>query len=105
MDGIVIDTAKRKFDMMLPFRMNLITENSIAIPAGYKVSGLPGNKEWKHPNIHIAISYTRKNDRIEYKKQIRIPDVMLKKKSFTDWNRIMKELGSQYREQIIFEKQ
>lgn len=105
LDGIIIDTEKRKFDMMLPFRMNLVTENSITIPAGYKVSLLPANKEWKHPNIYIAISYTRKNDKIEYKKQIRIPDVMLKKKSFTDWNRIMKELGSQYREQIIFEKQ
>jgi transglutaminase-like putative cysteine protease len=105
MDGIIIDTEKRKFDMMLPFRMNLVTENSIVVPAGYKVTQLPTNKEWKHPNIYIAISYTRKSDRIEYRKQIQIPDVMLRKKSFSDWNRIMKELGSQYREQIIFEKQ
>ncbi|MES1216280.1 MAG: transglutaminase domain-containing protein [Bacteroidota bacterium] len=105
LDGFIIDSVKRKFDMMLPFRMNIITENSIAVPAGYKVSQLPANKEWKHPNINITISYTKKGDRIEYRKQIRIPDVMLKKKSFADWNRIMKELAAQYREQIIFEKQ
>lgn len=105
LDGVIIDMEKRKFDMMLPFRMNLLTENSIALPAGYKVSRLPASKEWKHPNIYISISYTEKNNRIEYKKQIRISDIMLRKKSFADWNQIMKELGSQYREQIVFEKQ
>ena len=29
----------------------------------------------------------------------------LKKKSFSEWNNLMKELGTSYREQIIFEKQ
>ena len=47
----------------------------------------------------------RKGNTIEYKKQLRIPDIMLKKKSFADWNKIMKELSNEYREQIIFEKQ
>ncbi|MCW3119249.1 MAG: transglutaminase protein, partial [Chitinophagaceae bacterium] len=105
LDGFIIDSVKRKFDMMLPFRMNLLTETTITIPAGYKVNQLPAGKEWKHPNIYITISYSRKGDKIEYKKQIRIADVMLKKKSFADWNHIMKELAAQYREQIIFEKQ
>jgi Transglutaminase-like superfamily/Domain of Unknown Function with PDB structure (DUF3858) len=105
MDGFIIDTAKRNFDVMLPYKMNVVTETSIAVPAGYKVNQLPANKEWKHPNIQVSIHYSRKGNNIEYKKQLRIPDIMLKKRSFADWNRIMKELGSQYREQIIFEKQ
>jgi len=104
LDGFTIDTVKRKFDMMLPFRMNMLTETSITVPAGYKISQLPSNKEWTHPNIHITISYNRKGDRIEYKKQIRVMDVMLKKKSFSDWNRIIRELSANYREQIIFAK-
>ena len=104
MDGVTIE-EKRKSDVMLPFRMNIITEESITVPPGYKISQLPANKEWKHPNIFVAISYLRKGDKIEYKKQVRIPDILLKKKSFADWNRIIKELGNQYREQIILEKQ
>jgi hypothetical protein len=104
MDGVTIE-EKRKSDVMLPFRMNIITEESITVPAGYKISQLPANKEWNHPNIFVAISYLRKGDKIEYKKQVRIPDILLKKKSFADWNRIIKELGNQYREQIILEKQ
>ena len=105
MDGFFIDSVKRKFDLMLPFRMNLVTETSFTLPAGYKVKQLPANKEWKHPNMHVAITYNQKGNKIEYKKQILIPDVLLKKKSFSDWNRMIRELGNQYREQIIFEKQ
>jgi hypothetical protein len=105
LDDFAIDSTKRKFDMMLPFRMNILTETSIAIPDGYKVNQLPASKEWNHPNIHITVNYSRKGDKIEYRKQIRILDVMLKKKSFPEWNRIMKELSAQYREQIIFVKQ
>ncbi len=106
MDGFIIDSVKREFDLMLPFRMNQITEVSIAVPAGYTVKQLPGNKEWNHPNMHVVITYKydQKTNRIEYKKQIRIPDVLLKKKSFADWNRMIMELSNQYREQIIFEK-
>jgi hypothetical protein len=105
MDGFIIDSAKRKFDVMLPFRMNQLTDISITIPAGYKLKQLPSNREWKHPNLHVVISYEQKGNKIEYKKQIRIPDVRLQKKSFEDWNRMIKELGSQYRDQIIFVKQ
>jgi hypothetical protein len=103
MDGITIED-KRKSDVMLPFRMNVITEESITIPAGYKVSQLPADKQWSHPNIIVSMSYKQKGDKIEYKKQLSIPDIVLKAKSFTDWNRIIKELGNQYREQIILEK-
>jgi hypothetical protein len=103
--AFTIDTAKRKFDVMLPYKMNLVTESLISIPAGYKISQLPANKEWKHSNAHITITYNKKGDKIEYKKQIRIPDIMLKKKSFSEWNRLIKNLSTCYREQIIFEKQ
>jgi hypothetical protein len=105
LDGFTIDTVRRKYDVMLPYKMNLVTESLISIPAGYKISQLPANKEWKLSNVQIAISYSKKGDKIEYKKQIKIPDIMLKKKSFSEWNRLMKELGTSYREQIIFEKQ
>lgn len=105
LDGFTIDTARRKYDVMLPYKMNLVTESLISIPAGYKISQLPANKEWKLSNVQIAITYSKKGDKIEYKKQIKIPDTMLKKKSFSEWNRLMKELGTSYREQIIFEKQ
>ena len=105
LDGFTIDTATRMLDVMLPYKMNVVTESVISIPAGYKVNQLPPNKEWKHPNIHVAITYSRKGDKIEYKKQIRVPDIMLKKKSFSEWNQLIKELGTHYREQIIFAKQ
>ena len=105
LDGFIIDSAKRKFDVMLPFKMNQLTDLSITIPAGYKLKQLPPNREWKHPNLHVVISYEQKGNKIEYKKQIRMPEVRLQKKSFADWNRMIKELGSQYREQIIFVKQ
>jgi hypothetical protein len=105
LDGFTIDTIRRKYDVRLPYKMNLVTESLISIPAGYKISQLPANKEWKLCNVHIAISYSKKGDKIVYKKQIKIPDTMLKKKSFSEWNNLMKELGTSYREQIIFEKQ
>jgi len=105
LDGFTIDTANRSLDVMLPYKINLVTESLISVPAGYKIGQLPANKEWKHPNIYVAISYNKKGDKIEYKKQIKVPDIMLKKKSFSEWNKLIKELSTYYREQIIFEKQ
>ena len=105
LDGFTIDTANRRLDLMLPYKINLVTESLISIPVGYKVNQLPANKEWKHPNIQVAITYARKGDKIEYKKQIKVPDIMLKKRSFSEWNKVIKELSSHYREQIIFAKQ
>jgi len=104
-DGFIIDTVKRRFDVMLPYKMDQVFESSIKIPAGYKVNQLPSSKEWDHPNIHISLLYTRKGDVIDYKKQIRITDTRLRKAAFSDWNRVIRELGKEYREQIIFEKQ
>jgi len=105
LDGFTIDIPTRKLDVMLPYKMNMVTESLISVPDGYKISQLPPNKEWKHRNIQIAISYSKKGDKIEYKKQIKVPDIMLKKESFSEWNQLIKELGAHYREQIIFVKQ
>lgn len=103
LNDFIIDTAKRKLDVVLPYKINLLTETSIAVPAGYKVAHLPDSKTWKHSNAEISIQYLQKGNSIEYKKYIRIPDIVLRKNNFSEWNKMMKSLKEQYQEQIIFE--
>jgi len=105
LEGFVIDQATRTMDVVLPFKTYTVIEAELQVPQGYKVSQLPSNANWKHPNIDISISYKQQANKIFYRKEVKINDVMLKKKAFDAWDTIMKDLTHQYHEQIVFVKQ
>lgn len=100
-----IDAKKRRFDLMLPYKFDLLSETVITIPEGYTLSQLPAARTWNHPNINVTISYGRDGNTIVYKKQIRLIDCRLKRSSFEAWNKLIAELKNEYKEQIIFQKQ
>jgi hypothetical protein len=103
-DNFIIDTAKRKHDLMLSYKMNVDHETDITIPTGYSVTTLPADLKLHHSNIDINITYKQDGNKIIYRKQIKIPTVMLKKSDFNNWNDVIKQLTEKYKEQIVFTK-
>ena len=102
--SFVIDTAKRKNDIMLPFQMNIEHETELTIPAGYKITTQPADLIVQHPNIEISITYKQQAGKLIYHKQLKIKKVYLQKSTFAAWNTLMKQLNEKYKEQIVLSK-
>ena len=100
----VIDTAKRKIDMVFPFKERTIREEYLVIPAGFEVVSIPNGLTVETDNYKINITYSLQDGRIKYRKEIIIKDVWLKKENFAQWNYDIALLKRNYSEQIILQK-
>ena len=96
-----IDTTKRKIDMVFPYKERTVREEYLVIPAGYEVVSLPAALNIENDNCKINISYNVKDDKVEYRKEIIIKEVWLKKENFAKWNNDIALLKRKYSEQII----
>jgi len=96
-----IDTTKRKIDMAFPYKERTIREKYLIIPAGFEVVSVPAGLNVENDNCKINISYSVKDDKVEYRKEIIIKGVWLKKENFAKWNNDIALLKRKYSEQII----
>jgi hypothetical protein len=99
-----IDTAGRKYDYRFHYKYNYITEIDLEIPAGYKIPHLPRDMEYRHPNFHFTISYKVTGNTIQYRKQLKVLNTLLKKEAFAEWNKAVAALSEKYLDQIILVK-
>ena len=99
-----IDTAGRKYDYRFHYKYNYITEIDLEIPAGYKIPHLPRDLEYRHPNFDFTISYKVTGNTIQYRKQLKVLNTLLKKESFAEWNKAVAALSEKYLDQIILVK-
>lgn len=105
LDEFIIDTAIRKHNIKLPYKMNIVQETEITIPMGYKVVTKPTDLIFSNPNTDVSITYKVAGGKLLYKKQIKVKEVLVKKQDFTIWNKNMQQLTDKYKEQLIFSKQ
>jgi hypothetical protein len=103
-DGWIIDST-RVTDKMLPYKTHLITEVELTLPTGYKVSQLPSDINLHSDNADISLTYLQKANKVIYKKEILLKQVLLKKASFAEWNTMINGLSKQYKEQLVLVKQ
>lgn len=76
-------------------------EVKLTIPAGYSVKYTPSNFERKGEDYSFKITYTLQGNELIYKTELKIPDGIIHKKNFADWNKTIKDLNKFYKEQII----
>jgi hypothetical protein len=74
------------------------------IPAGYTVSNLPENVTIADKDFAFNISYKQVGSKILYTKELSIPQGIIKKNSFPQWNEAVKKLNKAYEDQIILKK-
>ncbi|TCD00742.1 transglutaminase domain-containing protein [Pedobacter frigidisoli] len=99
-ENFVIDTVTRTHDLWLPFKVNIIKEIELTVPSNYVVSSKPENLSIKNENYFFAISYDVVDDKIIYKKAIKIFNTKIPKTVFSTWNADIRKLTQNYSETI-----
>lgn len=94
----------RQNDIDFGERINNKTAIELAIPEGYRVSHLPQSVEVVDPEFSFVMRFRQVGNKIIYTKEIRIPDGIIRKKSFSRWNDGIKKLNEGYENQIILKK-
>lgn len=104
-NNAVIDTVKRKTDIRFDSKNNYITETTLLIPTGYKMTSLPEDLHIATPHYKFDITYKAAGNSIIYRKQLQINDTYLPKAAFGDWNKAIAALTKKYLEQITLTQQ
>jgi len=99
-DNYIIDTAKRHHDYWMPYKFNVQKEIVLEIPTGTSLSNKPQNLLISNPDYFISISYETEQNKIVYKKTIKILNPRIKKSAFKTWNADIKKLSQYYQEPI-----
>ncbi len=95
----------RKTDYQFDFKKNYESNVTLTIPAGYKVTKIPTDLIVKENNFDIAITFQKSDKEIIYKKSFIFKNGEIKASEMTKWNAFIKNLISNYNQQITFSKQ
>jgi hypothetical protein len=96
-----IKTDERKHDYWLSHKVNLIVENELAIPAGYKTGPLPASLNIVNADYEFHIQYVDAPGKVTYKKTILIKNTHVTKANFAQWNKDIEALAKAYNESVI----
>jgi hypothetical protein len=102
--GANIDTAKRKVAADNSYKYVIEQYTILEIPDGYKVSYIPKNALIDKGDYSFAIQYKHENNTIIAKQEIHSNSLWLQPQKFDEWNKALKELNSQYKEQVVLQK-
>jgi len=100
----IIDTTSRKLDYERDFKSLMKEVVVFEIPVGYKLKNLPQNKSFKYQKAGFDFTYELKANKIILRKSIYIDALLLEKKYFREWNKMVTELNKAYKENITLLK-
>ncbi len=95
----------RQLDYLMPHKLKMWTETSLAVPEGYVVQQLPQKLEETHPDFSMEINYRLEGQQLIYTKILTSNHAVIRAKDFPRWNESIKRLSSAYQEQIVLTKQ
>jgi transglutaminase-like putative cysteine protease len=95
----------RKTDYQFDFKKNYESTVSLAIPAGYSVTKIPTDLVVKEGNFEIVLTFQKTDKEIIYKKSFIFKNGEIKASEMTKWNDFIKNLITNYNQQITFTKQ
>ena len=100
----IIDTAKRKVAVENEYKYVIKQYTILDVPEDYKISYVPKDYSYSTDNFGFAIKYTQQQNKIIATQEIRNNYLMMPPKDFTVWNTALKQLFTQYKEQVVLEK-
>ena len=111
---INLDWIKQMFDLSLEEdrvtdyyfyrKLKSVTRKKIQVPEGYQVTHIPTNITRSHPDFSFEVKFKMQGNELVYENIITIPQGLIKKSSFKDWNASIKELKAVYNDPIILSK-
>lgn len=87
------------------YNLSSSTTYMVAVPEGYKITYQPKNTIFKQAHFGFEVSFTQSGQYMicHQTNYINLPDLLLHKEEFTQWNLYVKKLNELYSETIIFE--
>jgi hypothetical protein len=92
---------KRTHDYWFSYKTHTSKEIQLNIPAGFKVTSMPGNLDIKNPDYEFKINYQQQAGKIIYTKTLIIKNPRLSKSKFAQWNKDIEQLAKSYNEQVV----
>ena len=100
----IIDTAKRKIPLENEFKYVMKQYTILEVPEAYSVSYLPKDYSMNNDIFGFSIKYTQQGNTIIASQELRNNYLLLQPKDFNKWNSSLKQLQSQYKEEVVLEK-
>ena len=100
----IIDTTKRKLPKENDFKYVIKQYTILDIPEGYTVNYLPKDFSCSNDLVGFSISYKQDGRKIITTQEIRNNYLLMQPTDFAKWNDAVKQLNTQYKEQIVLEK-
>jgi len=94
----------RKLDYEFYFKSLVQHTFSFAIPEKYEVSYLPKNSQFNNKYFSYNLRYEVKGNNIIYHFSMITDILLLKPELFPEWNKMLKQLRSDYKEAIVLKK-
>lgn len=101
----IIDTAKRKIGLESDFRYDIKQYTILDVPKEYKVSYLPKNFSVDNDVLGFSIQYTQQGDKIIACQELKNKSLLMQPAQFNGWNSAIKQILTQYKEQLVLQKQ
>lgn len=99
-----IDLEKRKLDREQEHKYIESNNFALTIPEGYQVDYLPESSQYEGDLFGYEINYEEKEGKIMVQQTVYSDYLILKKRKFKDWNKMMEQLGEAYQEVVVLKK-
>jgi hypothetical protein len=103
--GSIIDTAKRKVGVESDYRYVIRQYTILDVPNNYKVSYLPKNFSLDNDVFGFSIQYSQQQDKVVACQELRNKSLLMQPAQFAGWNNAIKQILTQYKEQLVLQKQ
>lgn len=100
----IIDTAKRKVPVENEFKYVIKQYTILDVPESYAVSYIPKDYSINNDILGFSIKYSQQNGKVIALQELHQNFLILRPKDFTTWNNSLKQLFSQYKEEVVLEK-
>ncbi len=101
----VIDTAKRRVAVEHEYKYSVEQYTVLNVPDTYKISYLPKNFTLSNDVMDFAINYTQQENKVIAQQTLQYKKLLVQPVDFDKWNNSVKQILTQYKEQLVLQKQ
>ncbi|MFY0672154.1 MAG: transglutaminase domain-containing protein [Bacteroidia bacterium] len=98
----VFDTRKTPYQFGSKYYLE--NEVEIEVPAGFEIAHLPKNKNLEMGDFSFNLEFRHKDGKVVYTKKIVFEDIIINKKDFETWNKMISDLQTTYDDYVILKK-
>lgn len=100
----VIDTARRKVPLEYNYKYTISQYTILDVPGNFTVSYVPKDFKLSNDLVDFSIKYTKEDNKVLAVQEITSNILLLTPADFNRFNNSVKELLSQYKEQLVLQK-